>query len=119
VEPSFSVSRINSSRIAPTRAFQLASMTLSDTPTDDQFEVVLFEGRHTARYVKHFAGMMLNRLSSMKGVTVLRADRVALSDPQDRRIYVQIDGEFAGRLPAEIRIVPDALTLLTPPGYGG
>jgi diacylglycerol kinase family enzyme len=32
---------------------------------------------------------------------------------------VQIDGEFAGRLPAEIRIVPDALTLLTPPEYGG
>jgi diacylglycerol kinase (ATP) len=87
--------------------------------SDDRFEVVLFEGRHTARYVKHFAGMMLNRLSSMKGVTVLRADRVALSDPQDRRVYVQIDGEFAGRLPAEIRIVPDALTLLTPPGYGG
>jgi diacylglycerol kinase family enzyme len=62
---------------------------------------------------------MLNRLGSMKGVAVLRADCVTLSDPQDRRVYVQIDGEFAGRLPAEIRIVPDALTLLTPPEYGG
>ncbi len=87
--------------------------------SDDRFEVVLFEGRHTVRYFKHFGGIVLNRLSSMKGVTVLRADRVALSDPQDRSVYVQIDGEFAGRLPAEIRIVPDALTLLTPPGYGG
>ncbi len=94
-------------------------MTLSDTPTVDPFEVVLFEGRHTARYVKHFAGIVLNRLSSMKAVTVLRADRVALSDPQDRCVYVQIDGEFAGRLPTQIRIVPDALTLLAPPGYGG
>jgi diacylglycerol kinase family enzyme len=87
--------------------------------SDDRFEVVLFEGRHTARYLKHFAGMMLNRLGSMKGVAVLRADCLTLSDPQDRRVYVQIDGEFAGRLPAEIRIVPDALTLLTPPEYGG
>jgi len=96
--------------------FQIArSVRLSD----EQFEVVLFEGRHTARYVKHFAGMMLNRRSSMKGVTVLRTDCVTISDPQDRRVYVQIDGEFAGRLPAEIRIVPDALTLLTPPEYGG
>jgi diacylglycerol kinase family enzyme len=86
---------------------------------DDQFEVVLFEGRHMARYLCHFAGMMLNRLSTMKGVSVLRADCVMLSDPQGRCVYVQIDGEFAGRLPAEIRIVPDALTLLTPPGYGG
>ena len=33
--------------------------------------------------------------------------------------YVQIDGEFAGHLPAEVRIVPDALTLLVPPEYGG
>jgi diacylglycerol kinase family enzyme len=69
VPDSFSVSRISSSRMAPTSAFQLASMTLSD--------------------------------------------------PQDRCVYVQIDGEFAGRLPAEIRVVPDALTLLTPPEYGG
>jgi diacylglycerol kinase family enzyme len=30
---------------------------------------------------------------------------------------VQIDGEFAGRLPAEIRIVRDAITLLIPPEY--
>jgi diacylglycerol kinase family enzyme len=72
-----------------------------------------------ARYLSHFAGMMLNRLSTMKGVAVLRADSISLSDPQDRCVYVQIDGEFAGRLPAEIRIVPDALTLLTPPEYGG
>ncbi len=64
---------------------------------DDRFEVVLFEGRHPVRYLKHFAGMMLNRLGAMKGVTVLRADCVSLSDPQDRCVYVQIDGEFAGR----------------------
>jgi diacylglycerol kinase family enzyme len=87
--------------------------------SDDRFEVVLFEGGHTARYLKHFAGMMLNRLSVMKGVAVLRADCVSLSDPQGRCVYVQIDGEFAGRLPAEIRIVPDALTLLAPKEYGG
>jgi diacylglycerol kinase family enzyme len=86
--------------------------------SDNRFEVVLFEGRHTARYLKHFAGMMLNRLATMKGVAVLRADSVSLSDPQDRCVYVQVDGEFAGRLPAEIRIIPDALTLLTPPEYG-
>lgn len=86
---------------------------------DDQFEVVLFEGRPSVHYVKYFAGILLNRLSRMKGVTVLRADCVTLSDPEERRVYVQIDGESAGCLPAEIRIVPDALTLLAPPGYGG
>ena len=86
---------------------------------DDRFEVVLFEGQPFARYVKYFTGTLLNRLSGMKGVTVLRTDCVTLSGPEDRRVYVQIDGECAGCLPAEIRIVPDALTLLAPPGYGG
>jgi diacylglycerol kinase family enzyme len=84
---------------------------------DDEFELVLLSGRNTLRYVKYFAGMLLNNLAGMKGATVLRSDRVSVCCSPDARIYVQIDGEFAGRLPAEIRIVPDALTLLIPPEY--
>ena len=84
---------------------------------DDEFELILLQGRSTLRYVKYFAGMVLNNLAGMKGATVVRADRVSVSCPNDPRIYVQIDGEFAGKLPAEIRIVPDALTLMIPPEY--
>jgi len=84
---------------------------------DDQFEVVLFEGRSSLRYIKYFTGVALNRLTGMQGVSVLRADRVVISCPEDSSAYVQIDGEFAGLLPAEVRIVPNALTLLTPPEY--
>jgi diacylglycerol kinase family enzyme len=54
----------------------------------------------------------------MTGVTVVRADRVTISAVDGRRAYVQIDGEIGGTLPAEIRIVPDTLTLLAPAGYG-
>ena len=85
----------------------------------DEFEVILFEGGTAARYVKYFAGMALNRLNGMRGVTVVRADRVKISAADGPRAYVQIDGELGGTLPAEIRIVPDALTLLVPEGYGG
>jgi diacylglycerol kinase family enzyme len=90
----------------------------SVTLLHDQFEVILFEGGASTRYVKYFAGMALNRLSGMRGVTVLRADRVTISAADDRRAHVQIDGELGGTLPAEIRIVPEALTLLVPDGYG-
>ena len=89
----------------------------SVTLLDDEFELVLLEGRNTLRYVKYFAGMLLNNLASMNGATVLRADRIDIFGQGDARIAVQIDGEFAGHLPAEIRIVPDALTLLIPPAY--
>jgi diacylglycerol kinase family enzyme len=61
--------------------------------------------------------MALNRLTGMSGATVLRTDRLSISGTPDARVYVQIDGEFAGHLPAEVRIVPDALTLLIPPEY--
>ncbi len=34
--------------------------------------------------------------------------------PPDPHQYVQTDGEYAGRLPAKVEIVPAALTLLVP-----
>jgi len=86
---------------------------------DDRFETVLFQGRSSLPYVKYFAGMALNRLEGMKGVEIARTASVRLSCPEDRRVYVQIDGEYIGHLPAEIRIVPDALTLMIPPEYAG
>jgi diacylglycerol kinase (ATP) len=94
------------------------SIARSVSLLDDQFEVVLFEGRSSLKYVKYFAGLMLNRVAGMKGVTILRASRVVASCPTDSRVYVQVDGEFAGHLPAEIKIVPDALTMLLPEEYG-
>jgi diacylglycerol kinase family enzyme len=84
---------------------------------DDDFEAVLFQGRTSFGYLKYVVGMALNRLSGMKGVTVIRADRMSVSCPEDSRVYIQVDGESAGHLPAEIRIVPNALTLLVPPEY--
>jgi diacylglycerol kinase family enzyme len=88
------------------------------TLLEECFEVVLFEGRSTIPYAKYFAGMALRRLAGMKGVTMLRTGNVKLACPGDQRVHVQIDGEYAGRLPAEISIVPDALTLMVPPDYG-
>jgi diacylglycerol kinase family enzyme len=32
-------------------------------------------------------------------------------------VHLQVDGEYAGRLPARFEIVPGALTLLIPPSY--
>ena len=91
----------------------------SVTLLHDEFEVILFEGKAVSQYVKYFAGMALNRLAGMSGVTVLRADCVKIAGAHGERMRVQIDGELGGMLPAEFEIVPDALTLLAPAGYGG
>lgn len=84
----------------------------------DRFEVVLFQGRTTFPYAKYFAGLVLNRLAGMRGLTVAPATSIKAFAPENQRVYVQIDGEFAGHLPAEIRIVPDALTLLLDGEHG-
>lgn len=94
--------------------FQIACAT---SLFDDCFEVVLFSGRSSLRYVKYLAGVAFQRLSGMRGVTVLHTSDVTLAPSPDRRTYIQVDGEFAGPLPAVIETVPDALTLLVPPAY--
>jgi YegS/Rv2252/BmrU family lipid kinase len=84
---------------------------------DDRFEVILFAGRSALRYVKYLAGVALKRVGGMRGVTVLHAKEVALGTSPSGRIYLQVDGEFAGPLPATVETAPDALTLLVPPEY--
>ncbi len=84
---------------------------------DDEFEVVLFEGENSLHYIPYFMGVVFNRLRGMKGVTIRRAAKLTFQPGRDARVYVQVDGEFAGHLPASIEIVPNALNLLLPPGY--
>ena len=86
---------------------------------DDEFEVVLFEGRSSAGLceVPRWE-WRLNRLSGMKGVTVLRADRMNCIQSGGQP-YLRPGGWRArwDICRPKIRIVPDALTLLVPPNY--
>ena len=83
----------------------------------DHFEVVLFEGAHSLPYMKYFLGVLTGRLAHMQGVSILQTDTLQVECATDPGIYVQVDGEFAGRLPATFTIVPRAVTLLVPPAF--
>jgi diacylglycerol kinase (ATP) len=80
----------------------------------DQFEVVLFQGAHTFPYMKYLLGVITGRLSGMQGVKIIQASSLEIDCATNPGIYVQIDGEHAGRLPARLKMVPDSLTLLVP-----
>jgi len=84
---------------------------------DSCFEVVLFRGSTSLPYLKYLFGLTTGRLAGMRGVSFLKAQCIRVFDPEDRRIYIQVDGESAGHLPARVSLVPDALTLLLPPAY--
>lgn len=79
----------------------------------DDFEVVLFEGSNPLRYAAYMTAVTLRQVKSMPGVRAARAQRVEFSGDA----HLQIDGEYAGRLPATLEMAPDALTLLVPANY--
>jgi diacylglycerol kinase (ATP) len=81
---------------------------------EDDFEVVLFRGRNPVRYAAYFLGVLTRTLRGFKGVTLERARRIDLPETGGRKVCIQVDGEFAGYLPARIEIVEDAITLLMP-----
>jgi len=81
------------------------------------FEVVLFRGTMSFQYLPYLVGVTLGYAQKMKGVTVLRGHSITCQRAPAQPVYVQLDGELAGSLPAAVDILPEALTLLVPPEY--
>lgn len=84
---------------------------------EHDFELVLFSGHNSFAYLKYLAAVLSKRVDRVRGVDVLRASEAQFDLPDDTRVYVQLDGEFAGRLPAQVRIVPRSLSLLLPSAF--
>lgn len=85
---------------------------------DDEFEMVLFEGESSLGFLKYMLSVVVHQQQSMTGITILRTRQAALSGAASGdAIHLQVDGEYAGVAPARVEIVPNALTLLVPPGF--
>lgn len=83
----------------------------------EHFQVVLFHGETPLRYVGYLAQAATQTLDQFEDVTFHHADRVELLAPAGGDVHIEVDGEYAGRLPAVVETVPDALTLMLPPEY--
>jgi diacylglycerol kinase (ATP) len=78
------------------------------------FETVMFEGSNPLRYAFYMMGVAVKQVQRMPGVHTVRTTKIELTGDAP----IQIDGEYAGRSPATIEIVPQALTILVPEAYG-
>ena len=85
----------------------------------EDFAAVLIQGRRPVAYLRLLPAAFLGHLEKQRGVTALRARKLEFRAATDAPVYVQVDGEAAGRLPASVEILPDALTLLVPPEFRG
>lgn len=79
-----------------------------------QFEVVLFDVKHSYQYVPYLVGMVFGQVDRLPGVRILPARRICCEPLDGQPAPLQVDGEYAGRLPVAIEVVADALTLLLP-----
>jgi diacylglycerol kinase (ATP) len=85
----------------------------------DDMRLILCQTDRRLWYLAYVARGMLRQGWHVPGIELVHSKRVACeyqAAPQqkDSRIYVEADGELLGTLPAEITVVPNALTLLMP-----
>jgi diacylglycerol kinase (ATP) len=83
----------------------------------DDFGLALFEGSNTFRYLEYLAGALSNRLDRIGGVSLLHVESADFLPLSDAPVFIQVDGESAGCLPARIELIPNALTILCPPEF--
>jgi YegS/Rv2252/BmrU family lipid kinase len=79
----------------------------------DDLRLVLFRGRGRLPYVRYMTAVVLGREPRVPGVEPVYATSVSCFAPAAPEcVHVQADGEYLGRLPAHITVVPGALELL-------
>lgn len=83
----------------------------------EDLEVVLFHTRSARRYPIYLGGVATGTLSRFSDVTFLQTGRLEMKPEPGLPVRVEVDGEYAGCLPATVGVLPHALTLLMPPGY--
>jgi diacylglycerol kinase (ATP) len=83
----------------------------------NDLRLVLCRTTSRVAYLRYVWRGMVASQKEVAGIELHNGNRVhcrTISGAVQPRIYVEADGELLGTLPAEISIVPDALTLLVP-----
>jgi YegS/Rv2252/BmrU family lipid kinase len=79
-----------------------------------QFELAFVTTRSAWRYLTYMPLIWAGKLRSARHVRFFKTNCLQCSSNSASQVQIQVDGEPAGRLPVEFRIVPDALTLAIP-----
>jgi diacylglycerol kinase (ATP) len=82
--------------------------------TRPEFELAFVTTRSAWRYLAYMPLIWAGKLRGARHVHFRKATSVQCAALDSTPVLIQVDGEPAGRLPAEFRIVPDALTLAMP-----
>ncbi len=80
----------------------------------NDFELMLCTAKSRWKYLAYMPLLLAGGLRGAREIRFVRAAETHCEPIDTRPVWVQVDGEPAGRLPADFRIVADALTLAVP-----
>jgi len=87
----------------------------------DNLRLVLFRTSSRLAYLRYIMQRFFRMNRNVKGIELVDSSeaicRPLANHRESTRILVQADGELLGTLPAEISMVPDAVTLLVPESH--
>ncbi len=79
-----------------------------------RFEILTNSQRSRFAYLACLPALWLGKLRRMKGIEAWKATAAVCEAAGNEPVYAQVDGEPIGPAPISFRIVPDALSLVTP-----
>jgi diacylglycerol kinase (ATP) len=81
---------------------------------EDSFEFLTHSTRSRLGYLACLPAMWMGTLRKRDGIETWKATDVICESVGTEPVYAQVDGEPVGALPITFRIVPDALSIVTP-----
>ena len=81
---------------------------------EDTFEFLTNSTRSRFGYLSCLPALFAGTLRKKSGIETWKATEVICESAEGEPVYAQVDGEPVGRLPMAFRIVPDALSIVTP-----
>jgi diacylglycerol kinase (ATP) len=81
---------------------------------DDSFEIVTNSMKSRVGYASCLPALLMGKLRSLQGIGAWKAKEVVCESAGSDHAFAQVDGEPVGPLPLVFRVIPDALSLVTP-----
>ena len=102
-----------STMIASVTAHYAGSLPITPnaTPFDEEFQVFILKTKSRKSMVELLGRAALGKLDSMKDIVRVSASEIAIRRPE---IPVQVDGDYVGETPANIRRTSDSLKIIYP-----
>ncbi|HWG58497.1 MAG TPA: diacylglycerol kinase family protein [Candidatus Acidoferrales bacterium] len=89
-------------------------ITIGASLFDDCFEMLTHSTRSRMKYLASLPALCFGKLPGVKGIAVWKSPEVICEPCGSEPIHAHVDGEPIGTLPIAFRVVPGAISIVTP-----